>query len=194
MINSIIYPNPSFTPEIRMYDGVEFAHAGKTPFWCSKEGIILIEDELQQLRPAKVYHMQQRARYNTRTVNGVIIGPRYPDVADRRKRYLTHRLMALAWIGPIPAGYQVDHLNGDIYNWMLDNVRIVSVQENYRSAAILRWLRKKGIDPCYLTGLQCRIAFSVVPLWDKDRRTSISQHEILVILTSYTIVNPQNLD
>jgi hypothetical protein len=54
------------------------------------------------------------------------------------KTYYVHRLMAIAWIGSIPEGWQVDHINGDIYNWSLDNIRIVTVAENVRCAVILR--------------------------------------------------------
>ena len=194
MLNSIIYPNPNFTPEIRVINDIEFAHAGKTPFWCAKEGQILLEEH-GSFRQPPIYEMKQRPRYNTYTINGVIIGQRYPVVSFHRKRYAVHILMAIAWIGPVPTNFQVDHLNGDIYNWMLENIRIVSIPENYRCAVILRWLRKKGIDPRNLTGLQCRIAFIAIPLWDKERRQSITRDEILHILSSYTIItNPKNLD
>lgn len=194
MINnksSICYPNPSFTPEIRVINGIEFAHAAHTPCWVSKEGDVLVEDSLGFLSPRKV-NMYVCKLYGTKTRNGQWRGRTYPYVEVRRKTYRLHRLMAIAWIGPIRAGYQVDHKNGDIYNWSLENIRIVTVAENCRCAVILRWLRKKGIDPRYLTGLQAMIAFSVVPLWDNLRRATISQQELLVILTSYTIVNPDD--
>ncbi len=194
MINeSICYPNPKFTPEIRNIDGVEFAHAGKTPFWCDREGHILrITTGIIKQPPI---NLQNQHRYKTRCRSGASIGYRYPDVKDGSKHYRVHTLMALAWIGPIPHGWQVDHKNADIYNWMLDNIRIVSVRENYRCAVILRWLRTKGIDTRTLTGMQCMVAFIAVPLWDKDRRQSITRDEILHILSSYTIItNPKNID
>ena len=101
--------------------------------------------------------------------------------------------MALAWIGPIPTGYQVDHKNADIYNWMIDNIRIVSVHENYRCATILRWLRKKGINTRTLTGMQCMVAFAVVPSFNPLRRSTITKQELLILLSSY-VINLQNID
>ena len=55
--------------------------------------------------------------------------------------------MALSWIGPRPEGWQIDHLNGDICNWSITNLRIVTIAENYRCALILRSLRRDNIDP-----------------------------------------------
>ena len=46
--------------------------------------------------------------------------------------------MALAWLGPIPAGWEVDHINGNILDWTLLNIQIVSVAENRKRAVILR--------------------------------------------------------
>ena len=46
--------------------------------------------------------------------------------------------MALAWLGPIPAGWEVDHINGNILDCTLQNIQIVSVAENRKRAVILR--------------------------------------------------------
>ena len=46
--------------------------------------------------------------------------------------------MALAWLGPIPAGWEVDHINGNILDWTLQNIQIVIVAENRKRAVILR--------------------------------------------------------
>ena len=192
MINeSICYPNPNFTPEIRLINGIEFAHAANTPFWCDRDGHILKIANGVIKQPS--INLQNQHLYKTRTANGVSVGRRYADVKDGSKHYLVHTLMALAWIGPIPRGFQVDHKNGDIYNWMLDNIRIVSVHENCRCAVILRWLRKKGIDTRSLTGMQCMVAFAVVPVFDDYRRRTITKHEILILLSSY-VINTQNID
>lgn len=192
MINeSICYPNPNFSPEIRIYDGVEFAHAGKTPFWCDREGHILQITNGIIKRP--FINLQNQHRYKTRCSTGAPIGYRYPDVKDGLKHYRIHTLMALAWIGPIPRGWQVDHKNADIYNWMLDNIRIVSVHENYRCAVILRWLRAKGIDTRTLTGMQCMVAFAIVPVFDSPRRQSITKQELLILLSRYVVTDPNAL-
>lgn len=190
--NSICYPNPNFTPEIRLIDGIEFAHAGKTPFWCDRDGHILRQDSNGSFCPVYI-NMQNQHMYGQPCSTGARAGHRYPDVKSRGKHYLVHTLMARAWIGPIPRGYQVDHKNGDFYNWMLENIRIVTIAENCRCAIILRWLRKKGIDTRTLTGMEAMVAFAVVPVWDDLRRETISKQDLLIILSSY-VINLQNID
>ena len=47
----------------------------------------------------------------------------------------------------------MDHINGDINNWTRDNIRIVTVAENYRCAVILRARRmiaRQDNDPSKL--------------------------------------------
>lgn len=46
--------------------------------------------------------------------------------------------MALAWMGPIPEGWEVDHLNGNILDWRLENLQVVTPAENRKRAVILR--------------------------------------------------------
>ncbi len=112
-----------------------------------------------------------RKSYNTRTPNGVIRGKTYPGVTYKGVHYRVHILMALAWIGSIPAGWEVDHINGDINNWTRDNIRIVTVAENYRCARLLRILRSIGRDP-----------------------KTMSRDELLEIFNKYYFANPKDID
>ena len=45
-----------------------------------------------------------------------------------------HRLVAEAWIGPIPDRYQVNHIDGNKWNNKLDNLEITTASENIRHA------------------------------------------------------------
>lgn len=45
-----------------------------------------------------------------------------------------NRLVAAAFIGPIPPGYEVDHINGDRLDNTLRNLEIVTPSENQRRA------------------------------------------------------------
>ena len=58
-----------------------------------------------------------------------------------------HVLVAYAWLGPRPEGYEIDHLNGDKLNWSADNLEYVTREENRRRSKILKRLRKMAIDP-----------------------------------------------
>ena len=49
-------------------------------------------------------------------------------------RYV-HRIIAETFIGDIPKGYHVDHVNGDIYNNSVDNLNIVTACENLKRQA-----------------------------------------------------------
>ena len=188
-VNQYCYPREGFVPEVCTHEGMELAHAQGTPFWLSEKGVVFIRYANGKWNKRKVDTCARKG-YNTRTQNGVIRGKTYPGVTYKGVHYRVHMLMALAWLGAIPQGWEVDHLNGDINNWTLDNIRIVTIAENYRCGAILRWLRKKSIDTCTLTGMQCRVAFAVVPMFDTERRKEIQKAEIMEIISKYVIDDP----
>lgn len=131
------YPREGFVPEVCTHEGLCLAHAQDTPFWLSEKGDVFIRYANGRWH-RRIVDTCARKSYNTRTLNGVIRGKTYPGVTYKGVHYRVHILMALAWICSIPAGWEVDHLNGDINNWTRDNIRIVTVAENYRCAVILR--------------------------------------------------------
>ena len=131
------YPREGFVPETReLPDGSLVAHAGDTPIWMSHDLRVYALDG-EQFVQLKVNTSRNR-NYGQLSPGGFRSGHTYPRVDYKGKTYYVHRLMAIAWIGAIPEGWQVDHINGDIYNWRRDNIRIVTVAENVRCAVILR--------------------------------------------------------
>lgn len=52
----------------------------------------------------------------------------------RKKDYSVHRLVADAFLGPLPADKQVNHKDGDKNNNRVENLEIVSARENYDHA------------------------------------------------------------
>ena len=136
--NYYCYPRLGFVPETRtLSDGTLVAHAGDTPFWCAQDMRVYRQDDAGGFVRQKVYEWDTK-KYAQIGPSGHPIGHTYPGFNYRGTNYDVHRLMAMAWIGAIPEGWQVDHINGDIHNWTRDNIRIVTVAENYRCAVILR--------------------------------------------------------
>ena len=149
MANKIffLYPNPAFTPETRILpDGTCVAHYLDTPVWCSLAGAMYVL-EGSTFKSRVVSGLTPQKNYGRKTCNGCPIGHCYPHFKYRGRNYYAHKVMALSWIGPRPEGWQIDHLNGDICNWSITNLRIVTIAENYRCALILRSLRRDSIDP-----------------------------------------------
>ena len=60
---------------------------------------------------------------------------------------LVHHAVHLAWIGPIPDGFVVDHLNGITTDNRAENLEAITPAENIKRAKILRILRSIDQDP-----------------------------------------------
>lgn len=65
------------------------------------------------------------------------------DFASR----LCHHLVWETFVGPRTKGMEIDHINGDMMNWSLDNLQEVEKLENRKRARYLRVMRKCGFDP-----------------------------------------------
>ena len=97
------------------------------------------------LRPIKV-QLSPKNNYCKKimTGRGHHQGQHYPHVAyGRRFRYPAHHLMILAWQAPWDKSIEeVDHIDGNINKFSLDNLEIVTKEENIRRRKILYALRK----------------------------------------------------
>jgi len=81
-------------------------------------------------------------------------------------------LMAITWLEPKPGkNYVVDHINGNIFDWSLDNLQWITSAENHKRARLLRVLRSIGRDP-----------------------RKMSRNELLGIFNKYYFANPKNID
>ncbi len=97
------------------------------------------------LRRRRVNYTRKR-RYGMLSRNGVRNGRRYPYLTFRGGTYSVHTLMMEIWVRPRRAGEEVDHLDGNIDNFRLSNLELVTRKENNRRKAILRKLRRASID------------------------------------------------
>ena len=81
----------------------------------------------------------KRIRNNRRS------GAVYPYMVNYRA--YCHRLIGRTFLRKLRKGEVYDHINGDITNYSVANLRIVKKANNDRDAGFLKKLRNKGIDP-----------------------------------------------
>lgn len=74
-----------------------------------------------------------------RNDRGYLLVNLYRD--GRAKNFLVHRLIASAFLGVIPQGWQVNHLDGDKGNNRVENLEVVTQDENLKHAARTGLLR-----------------------------------------------------
>ena len=92
----------------------------------------------KRLKPA--FNKAKRERNNS------VSGKVYPSMRHFANAYC-HRLIGRTFLRELREGEVYDHINGDITNYSIINLRIVTKEINYRDAGFLRKLRNKGIDP-----------------------------------------------
>ena len=127
------------------------------------------------LRPRRIRFLKKN-NYGKKSANGVPNGQRYPYVDFRRKKYDVHILVTLAWIRPRREGEESDHINGNIDDFRLVNLRIVTKEENRRCAQILRRLRKAAkqlndpsLDPINIPQPQLLKIFATLTVGDPTK-------------------------
>ena len=77
-----------------------------------------------------------------KSCNGVYNGHRYPYITFRGGTYSIHVLMMEIWVRPRREGEEIDHLDGNIDNFALDNLELVTREENNRRKGILQAMRR----------------------------------------------------
>lgn len=121
---------------IRQKEGLDiFLSQGKCVYALTKMG----------LRRRQVNYCRKR-QYGKKSHNGVNNGQRYPYITFRGGTYTIHILMVEIWIRPRREGEEVDHLDSNIDNFALDNLEIVTREENNRRRRILNAMRKAAVE------------------------------------------------
>ena len=134
--------------------------------YCTRDGHFLSLTKLG-LREIKPNLAQAGTRKCTHT-NGN--GTHYPFLRQFGAKHC-HFLVAGAWNGPRPDGYECDHINGIVSDNRAENLQWVTRQENEKRAKLLRVLRSIGRDP-----------------------RKMSRDELIQIFNKYTFTNPKNID
>lgn len=75
-------------------------------------------------------YLPQSGRNPAHWTCGSNSGRGYRQVYTARNHYLVHRLVAETFLGEIPKGHEVDHIDRNRSNNALDNLRIVTSHEN----------------------------------------------------------------
>ena len=75
----------------------------------------------------------------------------YPELNREGGYKLCHHFMWEVWKGPRTQGMQIDHINGNKFDWRLCNLEEVTPHENRKRAQMLREMRRNGIEPADCT-------------------------------------------
>lgn len=125
-------------------NGLRIKQRGGLDLFLSKNGSVYSLTRYG-LRPRRINYTRKR-RYGKPSRNGVPNGRRYPYVTFRGGTYAIHVLMMDIWTRPRRGDEEIDHLDGNIDNFRLSNLEIVTRQENHRRSRILRAMRKAAQD------------------------------------------------
>lgn len=135
-------PDPDDSRQLILSNGTRLRQAYRdVGLYLSQGGNVYALTRLG-LRNRRVNFWKKRTYcHRLHTGRGCSQGQNYPYVDYRGRTYRMHQLMACAWLGGIADGMVADHINGDIDDFRMANLRIISVQENDRCGGILRRLR-----------------------------------------------------
>ena len=178
-------PHPE---QLRLTDGTvvrKVPDISKTLF-CSRDGHFfsahnaILTDDGWQMNELK--HNYNPGKQNHKG------GSNYPIMRDFDHQPC-HKLIARTWLGPQPAGTEIDHINGDRTDYRADNLQYVTPDENRKRAVILRCLRKAGRDPGASSRRNGKSGLRLEGITIRDPK-QMSRDELLKIFASYTITDP----
>ena len=137
----ILYPNPNYTPITdKLPDGTLVAYDEISDLWASQD--------------MRIYAKTLSGKWIRKSVSywkGFVYKPNnhsdYPRTNSHGKDVRVHWAVARAWLGPIPEGWEIDHIDGNNRNYNLSNLRLLPIWMNHRDGGFIKKLRHKKIDP-----------------------------------------------
>lgn len=108
----------------------------------------LSQSEVRDLFTYADGELKWRANRNNRARKGRVAGcldksHGYIEIRVNYQRHYAHRLIWVYFNGEIPKGYSIDHINHSMSDNRIDNLRLVSHQENHKNQR-LRKNNKSG--------------------------------------------------
>ena len=146
------------------------------PLYCAKDGRFFSVRNMQITDEGCIMHEVQpifSPAMRVRNQNSAVRhGINYPQMRHFGNRPC-HHLIWETWVGPRTKGMEIDHLNGNILDWSLDNLEEVTPEENRKRAVLLRELRRNGRDPKQMTRDQLQAIFRKYRLGDPNARMDL---------------------
>ncbi|MBO4249899.1 MAG: HNH endonuclease [Paludibacteraceae bacterium] len=144
--NYLIYPNPDFTPTVdRLPDGTLVAYDAETQLWATFDtGLVFRKNDdhtWTQEHPCGCTPIVRQPNRHSQ----------YPLIWRGSTTITIHVIVARAWIGSIPDGWHVDHIDGNKFNAAVLNLRILPAWLNHRDGGFVKKLRNKKIDPTHFS-------------------------------------------
>ena len=140
--NYLSYPNPDFVPTVdSLADGTLVAYDAETNLWATFDTGLVFKKESDggwsKQHPCGCTPIVRRPNRHSQ----------YPLIWRGSTTITIHVIVARAWIGSIPDGWHVDHIDGNKFNAAALNLRILPAWLNHRDGGFIKKLRNKKIDP-----------------------------------------------
>ena len=119
-------------------------------------------------------------------------GCSYPTMRDF-SMINCHILVFEAWEGERDLSKEIDHKNGNVLDYALENLEQVTRSENsWRSFHVLQVLRAKGINPTDYSGTQMDLWFAIFRALEMSARNpaDLPASELLDLFHHFRLVDP----
>ena len=172
----------------RGYEKADPRYTNGYPIWLHPD----TNDVLNQYGQKRALVLLPKEKFKKNTTRYLKLPPSIGDIYLARLKYLTFK-------GEIPAGYTIDHIDGNSLNNNIRNLRAVPDAINRRDGGFLRKLRHKGIRPEDFSGVLLDYFDRMVEFRATHSRYAyvhLSREKIMRILVGpkFTIVSPDAVD
>lgn len=112
------YSRPRITIDKEQIDMDDLASFRGTPYYASKDG--------------QIYNMSKQTKMRFETSGNYYRVQCYYGLGG--KHFSVHKIVWESFNGPIPEGYEIDHIDGNPHNNALENLALVTHKENCKKA------------------------------------------------------------